>query len=493
MEWIQPLRVASAITKSGRTRFAFSALRWKLPKSWPTMGSSQTRCRPGSPIMLLSHVLPLRPEPKIQTMFSGLTPVSEAPEKLLRSPATRRGTSLYLPASQRRPLRSARRESSIAFLIRDPTLPAAVVLVAEPDQESPRLLFVDLPVALVEQVLPVSGYPFAVERSRVFLSTLATPGELLEASRDDAALHHRLLCIDPQEPEQPPHLNLRTLQQVFVAHLRVAVSEQGRSVFDGPAHPEIPVLGGFPQRLLGEHSLFSLGEFLRAPAVDLAFGKFLGREPVRAAPLGAVALLVNEGDCLVPAVPYDVDHPGFRVDLVYLLDEPRTQQGRLVSHDLLAAPGELCGQEIVCGQPDEIPCVLVGISIPAPHGAFDPEPQVLGAEQGVVQRAGLLFVLCLGQYFPPVLLAEEPAFTLAKYLGMGVEGLHQPRGARLREPDDEEHRHLLVGRPGGSLRPQAGPEPIESSSQARRSGTPGPEHARSGPELHPSCSARPVG
>jgi hypothetical protein len=29
--------------------------------------------------MLLSHVLPLRPEPKIQTMFSGLTPPAVAP------------------------------------------------------------------------------------------------------------------------------------------------------------------------------------------------------------------------------------------------------------------------------------------------------------------------------------------------------------------------------------------------------------------------------
>src|SRR5918997_2375700 len=492
MEWIQPLRVASAMTKSGRMRFAFSALRWKLPKSWPTMGSSQTRCRPGSPIMLLSHVLPLRPEPKIQTMFSGFTPVAGAPSNLLRSPAAHRGTSLYLPASQRLPVRSARRGPSTTPLTRDfnATLPAFVALVAEPDQEPPGLLFVDLPVALVEQVLPVSGHTFAVERRRVLLAPLPSPGELLEARRDYAALHHGFLCIDPEEPEQSLYLPVRTLQQVFVAHLRVAVPEQGRSVFDGPAHPEVPVLGGFPQRLLGEHPLSILGEFLRAPAVGLAPGQFLGREPVRAAPLGAVALLVDEGDRLVSAVSYDVDHPGFGVDLVYLLDEPRAEQGCLVPHDLLAAPGELRGQEIVRGQPDEISYVLVGIPIPAPHGAFDPEPQVLGAEQGVVERAGLLFGLCLGQYFPPVFLAEEPAFTLAEYLGMGVEGLHQPRGAGLREPDDEEHGHLLVGRPGGRLRPQAFPELVEGRPQARRSGTQGPEHAASVPEPHPSCSAR---
>src|SRR5215203_1087538 len=186
MEWIQPLRVASAMTKSGRTRFAVCALRWKLPKSWPTMGSSQTRCRLGSPIMLLSHVLPLRPEPKIQTMFSGLTPApgARAPENLLRSPAACRGTSLYLPASQRRARRRTSGTPSTNFLavdITEVTLPAAVLLVAEPDQELPGLFFVDLPVALVEQVLPVACYPFTVERRRVLLSPLPSPGELLEA------------------------------------------------------------------------------------------------------------------------------------------------------------------------------------------------------------------------------------------------------------------------------------------------------------------------
>src|SRR5215208_844718 len=150
MEWIQPLRVASAMTKSGRTRFAFSALRWQLPKSWPTMGSSQTRCRLGSPIMLLSQVLPLRPEPKIQTMFSGLTPLAGPPPNLLCSEAARRGTSLYLPASQRRPLRSTPGRPSIALVSLTPnaTLPAVVLLVAEPDQQLPSLLLEDAPVLL---------------------------------------------------------------------------------------------------------------------------------------------------------------------------------------------------------------------------------------------------------------------------------------------------------------------------------------------------------
>src|ERR671910_816834 len=84
-----------------------------------------------------------------------------------------------------------------------------------------------------------------------------------------------------------------------------------------------------------------------------------------------------------------------------------------------SSPG-LLREEVVRGQPDEIPDVLVGIPIPAPHRAFDPEPQVLGAEQRIVQRAGLLPGLRLGQDFPPVLLAEEPTLALAEYFGMGV-------------------------------------------------------------------------
>src|SRR5919107_2260263 len=235
--------------------------------------------------MLLSHVLPLRPEPKIQTMFSGLTPVPEVPSNLPRSQAARRGTSLYLPASQRRPLRNAPDKPSFALLtlVINVTLPAAVLLVTEPDQELPRLLFVDLLVALVEQVFPVTRNAFTIERRGVLLSPLTALGELLEARRAHAVLNKRLVCVDPEEAEQPLDLLVGVLQQVFVTHFRVAIPEQDGSVLDGLTHPEGPVLGGFPQRLLGEHSLANLRQLLRASAVGLAFGQFLGREPVRAA------------------------------------------------------------------------------------------------------------------------------------------------------------------------------------------------------------------
>jgi hypothetical protein len=54
--------------------------------------------------MLLSQVLPLRPEPKIQIMLSGLTPASLAsfaPSPEARSLVTSGKTSMYLLASQR--------------------------------------------------------------------------------------------------------------------------------------------------------------------------------------------------------------------------------------------------------------------------------------------------------------------------------------------------------------------------------------------------------
>src|SRR5215203_5173461 len=375
MEWIQPLRVASAMTKSGRTRFAVCALRWKLPKSWPTMGSSQTRCRLGSPIMLLSHVLPLRPEPKIQTMFSGLTPVPEAPSKLLRSEAVRRGTSLYLPASQRRPLRSTPGRPSIALLSPTPnaTLPAAVLLVTEPDQQLPSLLLEDAPVLLSKVVLPVPRNTFTIERRVVLLSPLTAPGELLEARRANAVLHQPLVCVDPEEAEQPLYLFVGTLQQVFVAHLGIAVPEQSRAVFDGPAHKESPVPGRLPQPLLCKRA-----RRLPPPlAQSLTPCQFLGRESVEVALAGAAPPTVHGGDRPVPAIPYDVDHPGPWVHGADLLHESFVQERRLIPDEPLVGLRELGGEKVLCGQTHQGVYVLVGISIPAPHRAFDPEPQVL--------------------------------------------------------------------------------------------------------------------
>src|SRR5215217_1909947 len=58
--------------------------------------------------MLLSHVLPLRPEPKIQMMFSGvmLLPRAFRPLSLARSLAASSGMSRYLSSNQRQPCSS---------------------------------------------------------------------------------------------------------------------------------------------------------------------------------------------------------------------------------------------------------------------------------------------------------------------------------------------------------------------------------------------------
>src|SRR5918994_7851787 len=58
--------------------------------------------------MLLSHVLPLRPEPKIQIMFSGVTllPGAFLPLSFARSLAADGGMSRYLSSNQRQPCSS---------------------------------------------------------------------------------------------------------------------------------------------------------------------------------------------------------------------------------------------------------------------------------------------------------------------------------------------------------------------------------------------------
>src|SRR5215210_5876720 len=323
-------------------------------------------------------------------------------------------------------------------------LPVEVLLVTAPDQELPGLLFEDAPVLLREVVLPVPGHTLAIERRRVLLSPLATPGELLEASRTHAVLHHALLCIDPEKRKQPAHLHLRTLQQVFVAHLRVAVSEQSRSVFDGPAHEESPVACRLPQPLRGEYA-----RLRRSPGIlaqSLAFGKFLGGEPVEVALAGAAPSAVQGGDRSIPAVPYDVDHPGPGIYGADLPHEPFVQERRLVADEPLAAPGERGGEEVLCGQAHQGDQVLVGVSIPAPHGAFDPQPQVLGVGQGVVERAREGLFVCGVEVSAPPARGEKASLTLAQYLGMGVQDLHQPSCARFAEPRDEEHRGATFGK-----------------------------------------------
>src|SRR5919112_1539720 len=64
---------ASAITKFLLRRLFGRASEWKSPKSLPTRGSFHNLPPAMSPIMEASHVLPLRPVPKIHTSRSALS------------------------------------------------------------------------------------------------------------------------------------------------------------------------------------------------------------------------------------------------------------------------------------------------------------------------------------------------------------------------------------------------------------------------------------
>src|ERR671921_1353464 len=64
---------ASAITKFLLRRLFGRASEWKSPKSLPTRGSFHNLPPTMSPIMEASHVLPLRPVPKIHTSLSALS------------------------------------------------------------------------------------------------------------------------------------------------------------------------------------------------------------------------------------------------------------------------------------------------------------------------------------------------------------------------------------------------------------------------------------
>src|SRR5215211_262390 len=64
---------ASAITKFLLRRLFGRAPEWKSPKSLPTRGSFHNLPPAMSPIMEASHVLPLRPVPKIHTSLSALS------------------------------------------------------------------------------------------------------------------------------------------------------------------------------------------------------------------------------------------------------------------------------------------------------------------------------------------------------------------------------------------------------------------------------------
>src|SRR5918995_1114701 len=88
----------------------FPPWRWNLwgSKMVPTLGSNHTSCPSGSSIIAASQVLPVRPVPKIQIMFSGATPPGGCPSALAGSgkaprltPASRPRTTLTSRAASK--------------------------------------------------------------------------------------------------------------------------------------------------------------------------------------------------------------------------------------------------------------------------------------------------------------------------------------------------------------------------------------------------------
>src|SRR3712207_5656647 len=109
-------------------------------------------------------------------------------------------------------------------------LPVIVFLVAESDEQFPRLLLEDLPIPLGEDVLPIPRYALPEERRGVFLPPLAAPREPLEAGRLHAPTDRLVVRLGTEELEQSPDRLVGSLQQVFVAHLGVARPQQGRPI-----------------------------------------------------------------------------------------------------------------------------------------------------------------------------------------------------------------------------------------------------------------------
>src|SRR5215211_967681 len=318
-------------------------------------------------------------------------------------------------------------------------LPIEVSLVAEPDQEFPRLLFVDLLVARGEVVPPVTRHTFTIEGGSILLAAFAPLGEHLEAGRAYGLPHGLLASIGAEETCQPPYLLVGTFQQVLVAYLGVVRSEQGRAVLGGLAHPRVPAPGRPTQPLLGKHA--RLQELLRVFAVGLAsfeLSWFQDLDP--ALVRGAVPHVVQHGDGLIPTVSDDVDDLGLGIDSADLLDEIRAKQRRLVADQLLIGLAEFLHKEVLGRKTGQVVEVFGGVAFPGPDGTLDPQSEVLGVEQRVIEGTGQGPRALGVEVCPPPVGGEKPPFALAQYLGMSVQRPHQPGGARLPQPRNEEHR-----------------------------------------------------
>src|SRR5829696_1642711 len=136
----------------------------------------------------------------------------------------------------------------------DVVLPVEVILVTEPDQELPGLLFEDAPVLLGEVVLPVTRYPLAVERRRGFLTLGPAARELLETRGLHAPAGDLLIRVRPQELQQPHDLTDRLCKEVLVAYLAVVVAKES-SILHRRTHGLTPAPGYLRHVSAGEDAL----------------------------------------------------------------------------------------------------------------------------------------------------------------------------------------------------------------------------------------------
>src|SRR5215210_3492820 len=313
-------------------------------------------------------------------------------------------------------------------------LPVEVLLVTEPDQELPRLLFEDTPVLFREVVLPVPGHAFAVERRRIFFALAPAARELLEAGGLHALAGGLLARVSPQEPEQPPDLTDRLREEVLVAYLVVIVAEE-RRISHRPAHGRTPAPRYLRHVCAGEDALPGGPERVGVLTVSFALCDLLARELAATPLIGRVVpLVVYRGHRHVPAVPDYVHDLRIGADGGDLLYDARDGERAFVPDYPLPGLLQFLLHEVVDGVGHDV--FEVRVLLPkGPRVVAQPPFELFGTGEGAVQGVGRA-------------LAEELALAPAEYLGVGVEQPHQPGSSRLRTSYQEERGYDIIRRAG---------------------------------------------
>src|SRR5919202_2217788 len=97
------------------------------------------------------------------------------------------------------------------------------------------------------------------------------------------------------------------------------------------------------------------------------------------------------------------------------------------------------------GQASKARQMLVWVIVSGPDRPLHPVPQIFGTRYGVVEGGRWITHLSLFQVFASEVPAKGTAFALTEYLGVGVQHLHQPGGARFLITHNEEYRRAFCG------------------------------------------------